>query len=178
MAFISILVGLALLLAGRKLFWLAVATIGFIAGIKLTALYLEVPSESTLILISIAVGLLSALAAIVIQKIAVGLAGFLAGAYGAFIGMQKLGIDLGNLSWAPVLVFGMVGVILAALVFDWALILLSSLVGAYVIVSSFGWSFSVQGPVFVALSLIGVVIQAQSKKKKRPQKEKTADETK
>ncbi len=37
MAFISILVGLALLLAGRKIFWLVVATIGFIAGIKLTA---------------------------------------------------------------------------------------------------------------------------------------------
>src|SRR6266849_5033161 len=145
MPFIFIPVGLAVLLAGRKIFWLAVAAIGFIAGMKLAALFVDTPTELTHMLIALGLGVLCALAAIAIQKIAVGLAGFLAGGYGAFICMKRVGLDLGNLSWIPVVVLGLVGVIIAAFVFEWALIIFSSAVGAYLVVSKLPLSYPFDG---------------------------------
>lgn len=172
MTFIFIIVGLALLFAGRKLFWLAVASIGFIAGMKLATIFIEVQSESTLILISMGIGILSAMAAIVVQKVAVALAGFAAAGYGAFIGMKRLGLDFGEMNWIPILLLGLIGVFVAAIVFGWTLILLSSLVGAYLIVSQLHMNHLLDGTLFVVLSVAGIVIQAKSRKKKRPEKEK------
>ncbi len=168
MTIVLILVGLALIFAGRKLFWLAIAAIGFIAGMELARFYADVPTESTRMLIAIGVGLLSALAAILLQKMAVGLAGFVAGGYGAFLGIKRLGLNLGSFSWAPIVFFGIVGAVIAALVFEWALIVLSSLVGSYLLVTSSGISASAKGPLFLILSFIGVLVQSKSKKKKHP----------
>src|SRR5437867_756096 len=113
MPLISLIVGFALLVAGRKIFWLAVAAIGFTAGMKLTPIFVEAQSPSTLILIALGIGLISALVAIVLQKVAVGLSGFISGAYGAFVGMHRVGLDFGNLNWVPMLLLGLVGLSIA-----------------------------------------------------------------
>jgi hypothetical protein len=167
MAFIPILVGLALLFAGRKLFWLAVATIGFIAGMELAGFTLDFTTESTRLLIALGVGLLCALAAVLLQKIAVGLAGFLAGGYAAFLGMNTLGVHLGGLGWAPIVVCGIAGVVITALVFKWALIIVSSLVGSYLLVTSIAITASAAGPLFLILAITGMIVQGRSAKKKQ-----------
>ena len=109
------------------------------------------------------------------QKIAVGLAGFVAGGYGAFLGMKRLALNLGSLSWAPIVLFGIVGAVIAALVFEWALIVLSSLAGSSLLVTSSGIGESVKGPLFLILAAFGVLVQAKSMKKRKSSGRKRAE---
>ena len=165
---LPILVSLALLFGGRKLFWFAIGVLGFYLGMKIAPMFIDTTQAWTMILISLGVGALSALVAILLQKIAVGIAGFLLGSYGAFIGMNKIGLTLGSMSWLPIVCFGVLGVILAAIVFEWALILFSSLAGAYLFVTTLNVTPSLEFPLFVVSAIAGIVVQAKSKGKKKP----------
>src|SRR3974377_1590177 len=74
---IGILVGAAILLLGRKLFWLFVGAMGFVLGAEIAT---QVTHEPVLILlVAIGLGILGALLAVLFQKVAVGLVGFFAG---------------------------------------------------------------------------------------------------
>ncbi len=126
------IVGIALLLFGRRLFWLFLAGAGFAVGAALSVTFLQGQSEAVRLGAAVLLGVLGALVAFKAQKIAVGLGGFLAGAY------------LGNALWiafqfpvpgwvAPI-VGGILGAILMAALFNWTLIALSSLLGAALIV--------------------------------------------
>ncbi len=105
------------------------------------------------------------------------MAGFIAGGYGAFIGIKKLGLHPGDAGWALMLIAGVLGAIIAAMLFEWALILLSSFVGAYLLVDSFGVNSTFDGPLFVVFSIVGIVVQAKSKKKGQPKHRRKSDDT-
>src|ERR1041385_6355086 len=77
---ISVLVGLALLLFGRRLFWLFVAALGFAIGLQLAPYLSQNPPLWLSLLLSLGLGLLGALLAVVLQKLAIAIAGFLVGA--------------------------------------------------------------------------------------------------
>src|ERR1041385_9171955 len=79
---ISVLVGLALLLFGRRLFWLFVAALGFAIGLQLAPYLSQNPPLWLSLLLSLGLGLLGALLAVVLQKLAIAIAGFLGGALG------------------------------------------------------------------------------------------------
>ncbi|MGA7216503.1 MAG: hypothetical protein WBX20_20055, partial [Terrimicrobiaceae bacterium] len=74
----QILAGLALLLFGRRLFWVFVGVIGFIAGMRFGAEVVKGQPEVVILLIAVAMGLLAALLAVVLQRVAVAVAGGLA----------------------------------------------------------------------------------------------------
>lgn len=156
LSLVSIILGIALLVAGRKLFWLFVGAAGFVAGLQLATQFWRGP-EVLAIIVGLVVGVIFAVLAIFLQGVAIGVAGFLAGGYVLTVLAGMIGLNTGASSWIIYLIGGIIGVLLVIFLFDWALITLSSLAGASLInqaLSPGGGSF-----LFLALVIIGVVIQ-------------------
>jgi len=155
---LNAILGGALLVAGRKLFWLFIGVLGFITGVQLTTNFINGPEWLTII-IGLIVGLIFAMLAIFLQTIAIWVAGFLSGGYvlSALAGM--LGMEGGRLAWVVYIIGGIIGIALVSFLFDWAVITLSSFAGASLVVESM---FSNQGSaqlIFIALFIIGIIIQ-------------------
>jgi hypothetical protein len=155
---VNAILGSALLVAGRKLFWLFVGAAGFITGMQLATRFTQ-SSEGLTIIIGLVIGLIFAVMAIFLQRIAIAIAGFLAGGYilTALAGM--MGVDTGPLVWIIYVIGGIIGVILVSLLFDWALVTLSSLAGASLVVQGLFPENATGGLIFFILFIIGVVIQ-------------------
>jgi len=77
---IHLALGGALLLAGRKLFWLFVGAAGSLTGIQLATRFWQSP-DLLAIIVGLVVGAIFALLAIFLQDLVSGLAGFLIGGY-------------------------------------------------------------------------------------------------
>jgi hypothetical protein len=157
---LQVVVGLLLLALGKRLFWLFVAGVGFVATLGLAARLLQPQSELTLFLMAVGAGFVGALLAIFAQKLAIGLAGFLAGGYLAIGLLGLLGVDLGPQWWQPFLIGGILGALISFPLFDWALIVLSALTGAVLIVQALELGSGVGLAVTVAATLVGVAIQS------------------
>ena len=156
------LLGVGLLVAGRRLFWLFVATAGFVLGAQLTIRTFHGPEWLGLI-VGIVVGILFAVLAIFLRAIAIGIAGFLAGG-AILLGVVELfHINVGNYPWLVYLAGGLIGVLLVGLLFNWALITLSSVGGAALLVRELVDVFGIQGSLitvlFIVLVILGLVIQ-------------------
>lgn len=151
---IRIIIGAALLTLRRKLFWLFVGGIGFIAGITLASRFMGQQSEQMVLLIGIVGGLVGAGLAVLLQKMAVAVSGFVAGGYVLVTGLNVLGFNIARLDWILFLVDGIIGVILMAKLFEWALILLSSLSGAVMIAQA----LPVEGQIVVVISVVGFIL--------------------
>ncbi|MGE5374391.1 MAG: hypothetical protein ACM3XO_04975 [Bacteroidota bacterium] len=155
---ISVLLGIALLVAGRRLFWLFVAALGFITGLQLASLFPQM-SQTTGLLIGLFLGVAFALLAIFLQRIAVGIAGFLAGGFILTTLATRLGMGRDMLPWALYIIGGIIGVILVMVLFDWALIVFSSIAGAALILNSVSLQTTAGGLIFFLLVLTGIIIQ-------------------
>jgi hypothetical protein len=156
---ISVLIGIAVLVAGRRLFWLFVGAVGFAVGLSL-AFQLLADQPAWLILVAaLILGIVGAVVAIFVQTAAVGVAGFLAGGYFVIGLLQRFGLDLSQWGWLIFIIGGVIGVILALFLFDAALIILSSLTGASLIVQVTNFSPLVTTAIFIVLVVIGIVIQ-------------------
>ena len=115
---INLILGGALLVAGRKLFWLFVGAAGFVTGIQLATRFSQGP-DWLAILIGLILGIIFALLAIFLQAIVIWIAGFLAGGYVLTVLATMLGIDLsGAPPWIVYIIGGILGVILVSLLFD------------------------------------------------------------
>ena len=159
---ITLLVGLALLTLGRKLYWLFVACVGFVFGIELAIRFLHGQPDWVILILGLLAGLVGALLASFLQQLAIGLAGFAAGAIVAISVLRVFGIDSGILYWVVLLVGGAAGAALVALLLDWALISLSSLVGAAIIVQYLPvrqMEPIVMALIFVVILIAGIVVQ-------------------
>ena len=156
---INLVLGGALLLAGRKLFWLFVGAAGFVTGIQLATRFSQGP-DWLAIVIGLIIGVVFALLAIFLQAVLIWIAGFLAGGYVLTVLATMLGIDIsGAITWIVYIIGGVIGVILVSLLFDWALITLSSLVGASLVIQSFVPQGATGGIIFFILFIAGVLIQ-------------------
>lgn len=164
---IEILIGSAILLLGRRLFWLFVGGVGFLLGMFLGAEYLPIEPEWVLYGVALVVGAALAFVAIIMQKLAVGIAGFVAGGYFTFALMERLQFDPGAILWIFLLAGGSLAAIFVLLLFDSALIFLSSLLGATLIVQSVPLDAPLDTILFGALLLVGFVAQSWQMKKKR-----------
>src|SRR2546429_1477107 len=76
---ISVVIGAAILLFGRKLFWLFVAALGFAVGLEIAAYFMREPPQWMTLLVALGCGVIGALLAILLQKLAIAIAGFIAG---------------------------------------------------------------------------------------------------
>jgi hypothetical protein len=156
---LQIVVALALLMLGRRLYWLFVAGVGFVVTMTLAQQYLQVEQAWMATALAIGAGILGGLFAIVLQRLAVAIAGFLATAYFTMIVAPQLGLD-GQILQVAIVVAGILGAIFASVLFDWALIFLSSITGAVMLVDLFNIDRPLSLVVMVVLATAGVSIQA------------------
>src|SRR5207247_9214422 len=76
---VGALIGIVILLFGRKLFWLCVAAVGFVAGVELAPHLVNEPSALLQLTVAIVLGLIGALLALFLQKVAIAVFGLLVG---------------------------------------------------------------------------------------------------
>ena len=158
---INIILGGFLLLLGRRLYWLFVGAIGFVAGFNLASQALANQPTWLLLVIALAAGVIGALLALFLQRLAIGIAGFLAGGYILTSILAVAGLTVtGTAYWILYLAAGIVAGILAIVLFDWALIILSSLVGALLIAQSLAIGQTLMWLLVIVLFIIGVAFQA------------------
>lgn len=164
---INLVLGGALLLAGRKLFWLFVGAAGFVTGMQFATRFWQGP-ELLAILVGLVIGVIFALLAIFLQALVIGIAGFLIGGYILTVLASMFGMDVSGITtWIIYIVGGVIGLILVSFLFDWAIITLSSLAGASLIVQSFFSQGGIGGILFFVLFLIGVIIQGSILRRER-----------
>jgi hypothetical protein len=156
---INLILGSALLLAGRKLFWLFVGAAGFVTGMQLATRFWQGP-DLLAILVGLVIGVIFALLAIFLQALVIGIAGFLIGGYILTVLATMLAVDVtGAMIWIVYVIGGVTGLILVSFIFDWAIITLSSLAGAALIIQSFFPQGATGGILFLILFILGVSIQ-------------------
>jgi len=172
-AILYLLLGIALLLLGRRLFWIFVGVAGFMVGSEFAAQYIAGP-QGTSLLIAIAAGILGAVIAIFLQKAAIAIAGFVIGGYitlellhtGALFPTASAGTH-GTALTLPYIIGGIVGAVLLFVFFDWGLIVLSSLSGASLIVHGIRFQHPAIPLLFAILVVAGILVQAGIKHRSR-----------
>jgi hypothetical protein len=168
---IQSILGLVLLIAGRKLYWLFVGIVGFMLGINLATLLFAGESELARLAIALIVGVIGAVLAQFVQRLAVGLAGFISGGYILVSVFEFLGgvISVPGMPayWVLFGIGGLIGAVLVAVLFDWALIVLSSLAGAGLVVQILAQQGWVQVFVYIVLIILGIVLQGMGLRKER-----------
>ena len=159
MSVISLLLGILLLFFGRTLYWLFVAVAGFLVGMELAAEFLTEQTEAIRILVALAGGVLGAILGMLLQRVAFSIGGLFAGGYLGLVLARAVDLPGEPLVWF--VVGAILGAIVAALVMDWAIIILSSLAGSSAIVGQFNLSPSTATLLFVALSVVGIIVQGR-----------------
>ena len=168
---ISVLVGIALLLFGRRLFWLFVAALGFAIGLQLAPYLSHNPPLWLSLLLSLSLGLIGALVAFLLQKLAIGIAGFLVGGRLALALAAAFLADHAHYSTITFVIGGILGAILLLALFDWALIIFSSIEGARLIGDAVHLPSSGTTVLIVVLAIFGILVQAmmfRSRQRRRP----------
>jgi len=159
MAVLTFLIGMVLLLFGRKLFWLFVGAAGFLTGVEAAERFFP-GADLTKLIIAVVIGVVGAFLAIFFYRAAAAIGGFLIGGYLAVQLMRYFAIPAPqSISWIPWLIGGILGAILILLLLDWALIVLSSFAGASMIVNSITLPLNMT-IAFIVLVAIGIAVQA------------------
>ena len=167
MILLKVLAGIALLVTGRRLFWLFVGLIGFVAGIHAATRFFPGQPEWMILAIALTAGVMGALIAFFLQWLAISLAGFSAGAYIVASLVNTSGWGTKGIGWLLILIGGILGILLIVILFDWALIILSSLAGAALITETVHIDRGAMTLLFVALLIAGVVVQSRLMKMKQ-----------
>jgi hypothetical protein len=156
-----VLVGVALLAAGRRLFWLAVAALGFCAGLLVAERFLDDLPRSTALVVAVATGIVGLVLALAVQKVAVGFAGFVLGAVLTVRLLPLVGVDPGR--WLPLVVLagGLAGALLAFAAFGLALTVVTAGAGAALLVEAVVLPPAFETFLFAGLWVLGVVVQAR-----------------
>ncbi len=157
----QILVGLALLFFGRKLFWLFVGVIGFLAGMEFGAEIVKGQSQGMILLIAIGAGLLAAILAIFLQRLVVAIAGGLVGGMLAMRVAMMLGASTESLQWIVFLAGALLAAILVSVVLDWALIGLSALIGAHLVSEALPFDHAARLLGIAVLFVLGLLAQTR-----------------
>ncbi len=166
-----ILLGLLLLAFGRRLFWLFVGAVGFVAGIRFADHFMQGRPDETVVIFALVVGFISAIMAVALRKLALGTAGFLVGGYllmtllAATGEEHQIALAVGSggqqlAPWLAFLVGGLVGALLMNVLFIWTLIVLSSMSGAALICESLRFNSQTISVIFMLLVFAGVLAQS------------------
>jgi hypothetical protein len=156
---VTLLVGLAVLLFGRRLFWLFVGAAGFAVGLHLAPAAFANSPEWLILVAALVLGIVGAVLAIMFQWLAVGLGGFVAGVHGGLAAAAALGLDKPWL-WAVAVAAGIVVAALVLWLWDPVLILLSALIGAALLTPLAPVGGGARPWIFVGLVIVGIAVQA------------------
>jgi hypothetical protein len=160
--------GLAILLAGRRAFWLVLGGAGFVAGAMLVLRFFHDERPMVVLGVGAVAGLAGMLLVLFVQRFAVALAGFLVGGWAGVWLLQHWALLqqwMGAPTWPLWLVFvvcGIVAAFLAGWLFEWALIGVSALAGALILVDLVHLGPAVKLVALPALVLLGVIVQVRA----------------
>lgn len=156
----NIILGVIFLVAGRKIFWLFVASLGFLFGFLLSSnMQLGLSNLQTFV-ISLVFGLIGLFLAVFLQNLAVAFSGFIAGGY-IFLSLSRIyGWQMGGGQWAFIIASGIIGSILFMILFNPALTVFSSFIGAMLIVQHLAVTAVIQNILFTVLFIIGILAQS------------------
>jgi hypothetical protein len=164
---ISLIVAVALLLFGQRLYWLFVGGVGFFVGINLSRVWLSGQPVWMVLAFALIAGVVGALFAILFQRLAIGVAAFLAGGHlttlillNAFPAVSQPAHGVGFI------VGGIIACILALALLDPVLIVLSALVGATMIADWTVHEHKLRLLVFAILLVAGIGFQASTRRKR------------
>ena len=165
---LQIAVAAALLMLGRRLYWLFVGGVGFFVTEYLATQHLETLEEwlplplPLPLVLAVVAGLAGALFAIFLQKLAITIAGFTSAAFFAYLVAENIGLGTKNpqAAFVAALLVGVLGAIFSRTLFDWALILLSSLTGSWLLLNSFELEPMLYRVVLMIVAVAGISIQA------------------
>lgn len=164
----AILVGLGalLLVFGRKLYWLALAGLGFAVALHLSRQYLAFETTQQEIVVGVVAGLFGGILAVVAQQLAIRFAGLVLGAWGTFYAVQLFVPDGQVLAFFLAIVGAGFGFLFAAKLFDLALVFISSAVGALLISQHLYLDPATQAVAWLVLTLAGLAFQLRRRQKK------------
>lgn len=156
------IVGIALLVAGRRLFWLAVGMLGFIAGYQAMERWGSGLPHTAAFVVAIAVGVIGMILAVIVQRVAVALAGFFLGVVVTTYLLPLTGLELGHWNALVVAAGGLLMAFVALGLFSLALVVLTAGAGAAMLSEAIAapppWGVAL----LVVLWVIGIVIQRRS----------------
>lgn len=155
----QVILGLALVFAGRKLYWLFVGVAGFVLGMLVGPQLLNGESDLVAFALALGIGVLGAILALAVHRLAVAVGGILAGGYLGAMLAQMLNLEPDWLAWGVVVVGAVMGTILLTTIFEYALIGLSALVGGLLVVQQMNLEQPVSMLALGGMLLIGVVAQ-------------------
>lgn len=164
MTLLTILIGIALIILGRKALWLGVFSGGFLAASQILGYILFDQTESTIWILSAISAAVILMIYLTLEKAMVIILGALGGGFLAlsiFDSMSIISTDTFPAKFAVFVAGGLIGILLMKLIFEWAMKSLTVLLGAYLISS-----FLIGQPIFqllalVVLSIIGIAIQGK-----------------
>lgn len=172
---LNLVIGLAVLLLGRRLFWLFVGAVGFLAGAELATRFFPEQPVVIIILIALVLGIIGALLAVFLQRLAVGIAGFVAGAFVTSGLLNAFAVNMGRLEWVILLIGAIIAAVIVMIFFDWALVILASLTGAAIIIQPLALDRPLLGLVFIGLFILGFAVQAADLMRQEPPPPEPAD---
>jgi hypothetical protein len=156
---VTLLVGLGVLLLGRRLFWLFVGAAGFAVGLHVAGGAFADGPEWLIVAAALVLGIVGAVLAVLFQWLAVGLGGFAAGLHVGLAAAGALGLH-GTWLWAGAFAAGIAVAALVLWLWDPVLILLSALVGAALLAPLVPVTPGVRPWIFVGLVVVGIAVQA------------------
>lgn len=164
---VALVVGIVLLIAGRKLFWLAVGAVGFVFALGLALRWLDAEPVWLLLGLAVLAGIVGAVLAVLLQRFAVAVAGFLLGGWAGLGLWVNLGGGEGLGALFAFLVAGVLAAVLAGALFEIALVVVSALIGAVLVTAAAG----VEGPFALLLVLVltaaGALVQSAFGRRRR-----------
>ncbi len=173
-AVVSLLVGLCLLIFGRKLFWLTGAAIGFVVTMAFAQQFLGGSSSTLHVIIAVVAGLLGAAVALFVQRAAIFILGFLAGGFFLMNITGNVSAGIPVHTWIFFVIGGVLGALIVSFLFEWALIVVSSLAGSVLVTHALDPERSGGSLLVAVLCAVGVLIQARLKGTGKTKKERHA----
>ena len=159
---LPLVLGAVLLLVGRRLFWLLIATLGFLFAFHLVERMSPASPQPLHWVLAVGAGILGALLAIFAQKLAVGAAGMLFGGYATLWLLEHYGVELGNWEWVPLVAGGIIAAVFALALFETALVVLSSILGAGLVAGAAKLDDLPEVVLFAVLVIVGISVQLGS----------------
>ena len=157
---LTTMIGFAMLVMGRQIFWIFIAGLGFALGLLISTQFYNAQFEWQILLISTGVAIIGAILAYTVQRLAAGIAGLATGWFISLVVFSYFNLNLGQLESVIPYILGIIGGILLFLFFDWGVIVASSLAGSAIIVSGMTLSRNVELALLVMFALIGIAIQS------------------
>jgi hypothetical protein len=169
---VTVAAGLALLFAGRRLFWLAVGLAAFLFIFPI--LERELGNNWIGLVAAVALGVVCAWLATKFIRIAGFVLGALAGAIGLPILLSLFGLNWSG--WWVALIGAVAGFLVMWFYFDWGMILLTAWAGANAVtgqvVEMWSLSTAIAAAILFALLVAGIGVQLDEMKGKRKSKSK------